>query len=294
MREKDLDYKARVLDTKSDSFCGAKWYNATIWLGSGMTTSCHHPLPHKIDVEAVKKNPKALHNTPEKKEQRKQMKCGDRPKGCEYCWKIEDMGPKHVSDRIYKSKIYSDEDLQTAYDTPEDHINNSLYFEIKTFLPALFLVGDKLAMAHGLEERFPFMDNDLVEFAMKIPVKHKLGNLEKEVKKIDENNPRKKKLYKEYDDGKNVLRKAMSDFIPKSILERKKQGFSAPDESWYRLNNANYIRDILLNSKSSSSRYINKKFVERVVDEHLNKGINHRLLIWSLLNFEWWCRIFLK
>ena len=120
MREKDLDYKARVLDTKSDSFCGAKWYNATIWLGSGMTTSCHHPLPHKIDVEEVKKNPKALHNTPEKKEQRKQMKCGDRPKGCEYCWKIEDMGPKHVSDRIYKSKIYTDEDLQTAYDTPED------------------------------------------------------------------------------------------------------------------------------------------------------------------------------
>ena len=120
MREKDLEYKARVLDTKSDSFCGAKWYNATIWLGSGMTTSCHHPLPHKIDVEAVKRNPKALHNTPEKKEQRRQMKCGDRPKGCEYCWKIEDMGPNHVSDRIYKSKIYSDEDLQTAYNTPED------------------------------------------------------------------------------------------------------------------------------------------------------------------------------
>tara|TARA_B100000900_G_scaffold348699_1_gene314553 strand:- start:2447 stop:4327 length:1881 start_codon:yes stop_codon:yes gene_type:complete len=202
---------------------------------------------------------------------------------------IDDINaPRKTFERVF---TFND---NLKYDTPEDHINNSLYFEIKTFLPALFLVGDKLAMAHGLEERFPFMDNDLVEFAMKIPVKHKLGNLEKEVKKIDENNPRKKKIYKEYDDGKNVLRKAMLDFIPKSILERKKQGFSAPDESWYRLNNANYIRDILLNSKSSSSKYINKKFVERVVDEHLNKGINHRLLIWSLLNFEWWCRIFLK
>ena len=51
-------------------------------------------------------------------------------------------------------------------------------------------------MAHGLEERFPFMDNDLVEFAMKIQVKQKLGNLEKEVKKIDENNPRRKKYIK--------------------------------------------------------------------------------------------------
>jgi len=47
----DLEYKKQILDPKSASFCGAKWYNATIWLGSGMTTSCHHPLPHKIDLE---------------------------------------------------------------------------------------------------------------------------------------------------------------------------------------------------------------------------------------------------
>ena len=108
------------LETFSDSFCGAKWYNATVWLGSGMTTSCHHPLPHKIDVEAVKKNPKLLHNTPEKKEQRRQMKCGERPSGCEYCWKIEDMGKEFVSDRVYKSNIYSDEELTTAFNAPVD------------------------------------------------------------------------------------------------------------------------------------------------------------------------------
>ena len=69
----DLEYKKQILDTKSASFCGAKWYNATIWLGSGMTTSCHHPLPHKIDLEEIKKNPSAIHNTKEKKEQRRQM-----------------------------------------------------------------------------------------------------------------------------------------------------------------------------------------------------------------------------
>ena len=49
------------------------------------------------------------------------------------------------------------------------------------------MVGDKLSMAHGFEERFPFLDNDLINFAQKIPVKHKLGNLEREIKKIDEN-----------------------------------------------------------------------------------------------------------
>ena len=62
----DLEYKKQILDPKSASFCGAKWYNATIWLGSGMTTSCHHPLPHKIDLEEIKKNPSAIHNTVQK------------------------------------------------------------------------------------------------------------------------------------------------------------------------------------------------------------------------------------
>ena len=71
--ETDLQYKRRVIDIKSASFCAAKWYNATIWLGSGQTTSCHHPLPHQVSIEQVMSNPKALHNTPEKKEQRAQM-----------------------------------------------------------------------------------------------------------------------------------------------------------------------------------------------------------------------------
>ena len=112
--ETHLEYKRRVIDIKSDSFCGAKWYNATIWLGSGMTTSCHHPLPHKVDVEDVLKNPKALHNTQKKKFEREQMQKGERPKGCEYCWKIEDIGRDNISDRVYKSVIYSDEDLAYA------------------------------------------------------------------------------------------------------------------------------------------------------------------------------------
>ena len=111
----DLEYKKQVLDTKSASFCGAKWYNATIWLGSGMTTSCHHPLPHKIDLDEIKKNPSAIHNTKQKKEQRRQMQCGERPSGCEYCWKIEDMGRDAISDRVYKSRIFTNDDLDKAY-----------------------------------------------------------------------------------------------------------------------------------------------------------------------------------
>ena len=119
-----------MLDSKSASFCGAKWYNATIWLGSGMTTSCHHPPAHFVPVEAIQRNPKALHNSDEKKNDRAMMQRGERPPGCEYCWKIEDMGRDAVSDRVYKSVIYTDEELNEAYLLPTAEDANLRTLEI--------------------------------------------------------------------------------------------------------------------------------------------------------------------
>jgi len=114
----DSEFKREVLDRLSQSFCAAKWYNATIWLGSGMTTSCHHPPAHLVDKDKVTTNPRLLHNTDQKKADRELMLKGERPAGCEYCWKIEDMGRDAVSDRVYKSKIYPIEALHEAYNTP--------------------------------------------------------------------------------------------------------------------------------------------------------------------------------
>lgn len=196
--------------------------------------------------------------------------------------------PREVFERVFTFNT------KLKYDRPEDHIQNSLYFEIKTFLNGLLIVGDKLSMAHGLEERFPFLDNDLVNFAQKIPVRHKLGNLQKELLKLDENSEQDKKRYREFDDGKNVLRKAMNDLIPAGIIKRKKQGFSAPDESWYRGENAKYVREVLLSNNTASSEYLNPDYVQRIVREHTEQHVNHRLLIWSMLNFELWCRTYLN
>ena len=116
--ETHREFKARMIDPVSESFCGAKWYNATIWLGHGGTTSCHHPPAHQIDLEEIKTNPSAIHNTRHKKKMRQMMQEGTRPKECEYCWKIEDMGKdadgnEPVSDRTYKTVIYEDDDLNT-------------------------------------------------------------------------------------------------------------------------------------------------------------------------------------
>jgi len=114
----DSTFRKQVLDPISDSFCAAKWYNATIWLGSGMTTSCHHPPAHKISIDEIAVNPKAIHNTAVKKSERAMMQAGVRPSGCEYCWKIEDMDRAAVSDRVYKSKIYPIESLHEAAKSP--------------------------------------------------------------------------------------------------------------------------------------------------------------------------------
>ncbi|HDM78750.1 MAG TPA: asparagine synthase (glutamine-hydrolyzing) [Deltaproteobacteria bacterium] len=178
------------------------------------------------------------------------------------------------------------------YDSPEEHIANSLYFEIKTFLPGLLIVGDKLSMAHGLEERVPFLDNDLVEFAQRIPVHYKLANLER-IKRLDENETKKLRRYRAFDDGKNVLRKAMSRLLPREVTERRKQGFSSPDESWYRGEAVEFVRKVLMNKRAAYREVLNPHFVHKIISEHCSGKKNHRLLLWSFLCFECWSRLFL-
>ena len=125
-----IDYKNRVIDTISDSFCAAKWLNATTWLGSGTTASCHHPPAHKIPVEEVIIDISAIHNTAHKKQMRKLMLDGHRPGECEYCWKMEDMGNDAVSDRVFKTIIYEEKDIQSLVKLPWDSNVDLKTFEI--------------------------------------------------------------------------------------------------------------------------------------------------------------------
>ena len=113
----------KKLDSYSTSFCAAKWWNSTIWLGSGVTTSCHHPPWNHISKK-VNKNPKLLHNTKQKKKDRKKMLAGKRPKGCDYCWKFQDADPSNIPDRVYKSMIYDKEELDLAFNSdPNQDVN---------------------------------------------------------------------------------------------------------------------------------------------------------------------------
>ena len=177
---------------------------------------------------------------------------------------------------------------------PEDFINHSLYFEAKTFLHGLLVVEDKLSMAHSLETRVPFLDNDLVDFAMRVPVRFKLGNLT-EIIRLNENEPGPKtaRYFQKTRDGKLLLRKAMERHVPSSVTERVKQGFSAPDASWFKGESIDYVRRIIFNKRARIYDFLDPRAVQELVNEHLEGRRNRRLLIWSLLNLEQWCGTFL-
>jgi organic radical activating enzyme len=127
----------RKLDIISPTACAAKWQQVTIHLGTGTTHSCHHPQVHTIPLEELENNPSALHNTNYKKEQRKLMLNGERPKECDYCWRVEDTAKidtnqsEVFSDRITKSsEAWAHPHLDKIKNMPWDTNVNPSYMEV--------------------------------------------------------------------------------------------------------------------------------------------------------------------
>lgn len=150
-----------------------------------------------------------------------------------------------------------------------DPLHRALYFDFKTFLNGLLLVDDKLSMAHSVEARVPFLDNDLVATVMRIPSEYKLREGESKV----------------------VLKRAMRGLLPDETLYRRKQGFTPPDQSWYK-GSIDYIRDLILGERALERGYFEPSYLRKILDDHLNDRCNNRFLIWSLMCFEWWNRLF--
>lgn len=153
-----------------------------------------------------------------------------------------------------------------------DALHRALYFDFKTFLNGLLLVDDKLNMAHSIEGRVPFLDNDIVDYVRRIPSEFKLKAGESKI----------------------VLRRAMRGLLPDETIYRRKQGFTPPDQSWYKQRAIGYIRDLILGPRALGRGYFRPAYVEKILDDHLSDRRNNRFLIWSLMCFEWWNRLFVE
>ncbi|MFY9579850.1 MAG: asparagine synthase (glutamine-hydrolyzing) [Gaiellaceae bacterium] len=161
-----------------------------------------------------------------------------------------------------------DELMEDTQDLPD--LERILAYELKTYLHGLLLIEDKLSMAHSLESRVPFLDNELVDLALTIPASMKLA------------------------DGvsKSLLRRAMQGRLPETVLARGKTGFVPPQGSWFM--QGGYVDEILLSERALSRGLFKPEFVRRLIEEHRSTTRNRRLVLWTLLCLEWWHRIFVE
>ena len=159
----------------------------------------------------------------------------------------------------------------------------ALYFEFRTFLHGFLVVEDRISMAHSMESRVPFLDNALADLAFGLPAELKVrmgGHLEKAPGHI------------ETAEGKWILRRAMRPLLPDEFTSKPKQGFSPPDENWFRGPSMQYVKEILLDPRTESRPWLDPHAVRATLEQHFRGERNHRLLIWSLLSLEWLQRHF--
>ncbi len=150
-------------------------------------------------------------------------------------------------------------------------LNRLLYADIKTYLQELLMKQDQMSMAASIESRVPFLDHKLVEFVAALPprMKIRLGST------------------------KYLLRKAMKGILPDSIITRGKMGFPVPIARWFRDGTCRDLQGFLLGDRARDRNYFSSSCIERLLNEHRSGLYDHSERIWSLLNFEWWNRIFI-
>ncbi len=159
----------------------------------------------------------------------------------------------------------------------ENLLQRAFYFELKTFLHGFLVTEDHISMAHGLETRVPFLDNELADLAWRIPPGMKVNFRQL----ANSGNGHIESV-----DGKQILRQAMCEYLPKEFTRQHKQGFSPPDENWYRGMSMDYLKSILFDKRTLERPWFEQDFVQQKLNEHFEGTCNHRLLIWSLLSFE--------
>ena len=148
-------------------------------------------------------------------------------------------------------------------------LKRMLYADLKVWLPDnLLLRGDLMTMAASLEERVPFLDHKLVEFAARIPTRLLVRGLRTKV----------------------LLKRAFEQVLPREILYRRKAGFAVPVGAWFRKPLNAFVRDLVLSPEALRRGYFNPASMETLVREHLGGIRDREKQLWALVNFELWCR----
>jgi asparagine synthase (glutamine-hydrolysing) len=148
-----------------------------------------------------------------------------------------------------------------------DRVQRQLFCDTLFYLPENILVKvDLMGMATSLENRVPFLDNEVIDLAARMPSAMKLRRGER----------------------KHVLKKAYADVLPEPIAARGKQGFSIPLKSWLNREWKPLLRDVLAEETLRRDGLFRPEAVERLIREHESRRENHSHLLWALMVFQLW------
>ncbi len=150
-----------------------------------------------------------------------------------------------------------------------DLLHRLLYTDIKTYLVELLMKQDQMSMASSVESRVPFLDHELVEFTASIPAKYETRGMA----------------------GKCILKSAVEDLLPHSIVHRRKMGFPTPWAYWLTGASLDNLRHLIMEPRTLERGLFRAETIQRLFDEHISGHVDHGNRIWRLLNLELWFRV---
>jgi asparagine synthase (glutamine-hydrolysing) len=150
-----------------------------------------------------------------------------------------------------------------------DLLHRLLYTDIKSYLVELLMKQDQMSMAASIESRVPFLDHELVEFTARIPAQYQIRGMA----------------------GKFILKEAVEDLLPESIIYRKKMGFPTPWAYWLAGPQLDEIEQMLLEPRTTRRGLFKGDTVRQLIAEHRAQHRDHGNRIWRLLNLETWFRV---
>jgi asparagine synthase (glutamine-hydrolysing) len=150
-----------------------------------------------------------------------------------------------------------------------DELGGLQFLEIRSSLPdELLMYGDKLSMAHGLEARVPYLDHDIVEYVERLSASFKVHN----------------------GTGKWLHRRICRKFLSGEMVRKKKVGFSAPVDDWFRDSHAGKLDQTLTQNSSLIYKYLRPEAVHALVKEHRSGRCDHQKILFNLIVLEEWLR----
>lgn len=157
----------------------------------------------------------------------------------------------------------------------------ALEWDFTVKLPNDFLlVEDRMSMAHSLESRVPFLDNDLIDVAFAIPFSRKFDITDQPASGRDV--------------GKQILREAMSDLLPETVFTKNKQGFTMPTHEFVKTELFDHAERILADPSIANEGIIKESYINRLLTAGPQRELtHHHKLLWKLVALEIWYQMYI-